>query len=739
MAIVAVVVTVLSYGTLSELGYGMVTAGAAAGAAGSIASQVVGNAIGVQDGFSWKGVALGAIGGVVSAGLGGANILPDTGSAFLNGAMRGALGSTITQGVAVVTGLQDKFSWKSVAASAVSAGVSQGLNSAMQYDPRTQFDFGKSFVSGFGGALVGTVVRGGKISGAQIAADAFGNIIGDALAKANNVPGVVGAKEKARILGYFADGPGTGFSFADDMAMRRASINPMGLPTTSATSNADGLYARNGMDVMDDTTDASGRRVVTVGQDQGPLAAFRSAGMSSAEAQAMYGQALATGQIRRNAMGMPIVLPGQTLYVDLNDVSQAGYGGNAISLESRNRAAIAEEQMRQAAQEATYRNENYGNEGRSRPTYVATTYDDTQRMLNRMWDTPSGQFAKAYYAAGAASVAQPVDGGGFGDSTNHFSNAGANIPLTQAANLAVGATELVIGGAYNQVGRILGGLASIPYTLAGTDAAVGVQEGFAESWNYSPRSDGAQSIMRGLAPVAQRVSNGIQAARDFTAGYIGDGATTVLFAGTQFVLEAGATVTGLRSLGSVSESLLVGKVGTQAFPERSVAYGPRAEGIDILSAKQLALHERLSSASFQGTRAIEAPWGTLSFGDVSALTKATGWEHAVVRLRDGSRMLMRGDASSVSDVLKLDVQRLIVHSHPGDLPYHLMPSARTPSGRVAGDLAYLWEIGQKRSYIVTSGTRAPGIDYWIGSFDNQGYWRALNTPPMMPTGGNVLR
>ncbi|MDN6886173.1 LysM peptidoglycan-binding domain-containing protein [Variovorax sp. CAN2819] len=396
VAVVAIVVTYFTAGALSGpmsaafgatggavTTAGTVAAGAIGGAVGSIASQAVGIAIGAQDGFSWKGVALGAIGGAVSAGLGGANVLPDTGNAFVNGAMRGALGSTITQGVAVVTGLQDKFSWKSVAASAVSAGVSQGLNSAMQYDPKTQFDFGKSFVSGFGGALVGTVVRGGKISGAQIAADAFGNIIGDALAKANNVPGVVGAEEKARILGYFADGPGTGFTFADDMAMRRASINPMGLPTTSVAGNTDGLYARNGMDVMDDTTDASGRRVVTVGQDQGPLAAFRSAGMSSAEAQAMYGQALATGQIRRNAMGMPIVQPGQTLYVDLNDVSQAGYGGNAIGLESRNRAAIAEEQMRQAVQQATYRNENYGNEGyRSMPS-VSASYNDISWLSQR--------------------------------------------------------------------------------------------------------------------------------------------------------------------------------------------------------------------------------------------------------------------------------------------------------------------------------------------------------------------
>ncbi|EJL68946.1 hypothetical protein PMI12_05283, partial [Variovorax sp. CF313] len=232
VAVVAIVVTYFTAGALSGpmsaafgatggavTTAGTVAAGAIGGAVGSIASQAVGIAIGAQDGFSWKGVALGAIGGAVSAGLGGTNVLPDTGNAFINGAMRGALGSTITQGVAVATGLQDKFSWKSVAASAVSAGVSQGLNSAMQYDPKAQFDFGKSFVSGFGGALVGTVVRGGKISGAQIAADAFGNIIGDALAKANNVPGVVGAEEKAHILKYFTDGATTSYSPSADLRL----------------------------------------------------------------------------------------------------------------------------------------------------------------------------------------------------------------------------------------------------------------------------------------------------------------------------------------------------------------------------------------------------------------------------------------------------------------------------------------------------------------------------------------
>lgn len=113
-------------------------------------------------------------------------VLPDTGNAFFNGVIRGAVSSTVTQGIAVVTGLQSKFDWKSVAASAIGGGVAQQLNSAMGYDLKTMpFDFGKSLVSGFGGALTSAVVRGGKVSGAQVAADAFGNIIGDKLAAAN--------------------------------------------------------------------------------------------------------------------------------------------------------------------------------------------------------------------------------------------------------------------------------------------------------------------------------------------------------------------------------------------------------------------------------------------------------------------------------------------------------------------------------------------------------------------------
>lgn len=218
--------------------------------------------------------------------------------------------------------------------------------------------------------------------------------------------------------------------------------------------------------------------------------------------------------------------------------------------------------------------------------------------------------------------------------------------------------------------------------------------------------------------------------------YAGSGDSSYLTSGVgQF---GGATVLTAASILGLDELAFgAGKAGAfvkhqRAFPQRSLEFGPSAKGVSTLTIDQLALHERLSLATFQGTRSVEVPSGTLSFADVAALSSATGWEHAVVRLKDGTRMLVRGGADNVSDVLKLDVRRLVVHSHPGDTLYHLAPSGPM------GDVGYLWRLGQRRSYIVTTGTRSPGIDYWLGTFNDQGYWRALNNPPMMPAGGNVL-
>ncbi|MDE2596480.1 MAG: LysM peptidoglycan-binding domain-containing protein, partial [Sphingomonadales bacterium] len=96
---------------------------------GSVVSQAVGVATGIQEKFSFKAVAMAAVGAAVGGGLSALGDKAGTFGAFINGgewyqvAAKAALSSAITQGVGVATGLQDKFDWAGVAAAGVAAGV----------------------------------------------------------------------------------------------------------------------------------------------------------------------------------------------------------------------------------------------------------------------------------------------------------------------------------------------------------------------------------------------------------------------------------------------------------------------------------------------------------------------------------------------------------------------------------------------------------------------------------------
>lgn len=217
----------LGTGTIAA-SLGTVGTAMVAGAVGSVVSQAVGIGIGAQDGFSWKAVALSAIGSGVSSGLAGAGFLPQTGNVFVDGAIRGAVGNSMTQGIAVVTGLQSSFSWKNVVASAAGAGVGAAINQALgpQALPSGQFGppapgvfddagvFGERLIrgtlSGFGGGLVTSALRGGRINATQVAADAFGNALGNSLAEINtnqDISDAANRTERAQIMRYF-DGSG---------------------------------------------------------------------------------------------------------------------------------------------------------------------------------------------------------------------------------------------------------------------------------------------------------------------------------------------------------------------------------------------------------------------------------------------------------------------------------------------------------------------------------------------------
>jgi hypothetical protein len=132
--VIAIAVTVITKGATTKffasmfqaLGASATTAAAAAtvastvtaAAAGSIVSQTVGVATGIQEKFSWKQVALAARDSLQSGGN-------STYSSVLKTMLVAAARSAVKQGMGVVTGMQDKFSWAAVAAAGVSAGVDQ--------------------------------------------------------------------------------------------------------------------------------------------------------------------------------------------------------------------------------------------------------------------------------------------------------------------------------------------------------------------------------------------------------------------------------------------------------------------------------------------------------------------------------------------------------------------------------------------------------------------------------------
>ena len=149
-------------GTTAVAG-GAIAGGVLAGAAGSIISQGVGVATGLQDKFSWKGVALAGISGGVGGGLGVA--LP--GARFGTAIARGALGSAISQGIGVATGLQSKFDFAGVAVAGVVHGIGAWASASLPghalYNDAGQLTrsatIGNQAMSGAASAVAGAAAR----------------------------------------------------------------------------------------------------------------------------------------------------------------------------------------------------------------------------------------------------------------------------------------------------------------------------------------------------------------------------------------------------------------------------------------------------------------------------------------------------------------------------------------------------------------------------------------------------
>jgi RHS repeat-associated protein len=265
----------------------------------------------------------------------------------------------------------------------------------------------------------------------------------------------------------------------------------------------------------------------------------------------------------------------------------------------------------------------------------------------------------------------------------------------------------IIGGTYftvNGISNAAGGISRIVNTIMGNEKG--------ETWNF--------------------VKNGCNAlSPDYgEALYLGTQIPGMVYGGYQLAQTGAKLYRSWNASRALANVLDDASNGTAIIP-RNQGFGISAKGVEILNSKQLALHEKLIHSTDIGGVPLKP--GEIGFGDVAALTRATGLEHGVVRLNSGERLLIRGTSKNIPIAGKLDVKRLIVHSHPGETPYTLLPSGIrgvTSKGKIVsgGDIEYLWGLGQRYSYIVTSGTGRVGVPYWLGKFDNEGFWYGINTP-----------
>ncbi|HYF19036.1 MAG TPA: hypothetical protein VEA40_14295, partial [Ramlibacter sp.] len=228
-----------------------------------------------------------AIGSGISANL------PLAGGTAGGAMARVGVASALTQEIGVVTGLQRKFDWRGVAASALGAGLGFEVGEALGL-PRHGFPggmapgefLGKSFVKGMAAGLTTAVARGGKVSVQQVAVDAFGNALGSGLAAVVSRPNYTAEEaagdyahennRSASAAALNASAGGNAYTggevWAADVAARRAA-NPVYRAPIIEDGMLGGLDDVNGMDLQSDQYRAP--RTYTVQRGDNPASIGR--------------------------------------------------------------------------------------------------------------------------------------------------------------------------------------------------------------------------------------------------------------------------------------------------------------------------------------------------------------------------------------------------------------------------------------------------------------------------------
>lgn len=146
--------------------------------------SAVGLATGTIDRFSWSGVAMGAIGSAAGVAAGG---MVGRAVTLSNVVARSTLGSALTQGAALATGLQQKFNWQGVAAAAVGGAAGYGMQAGLS-DLGVKFgsttfanQVGYGTAAGLANGVVQAAVFQQRPNWSAIAVNSFGSALGEAV------------------------------------------------------------------------------------------------------------------------------------------------------------------------------------------------------------------------------------------------------------------------------------------------------------------------------------------------------------------------------------------------------------------------------------------------------------------------------------------------------------------------------------------------------------------------------
>jgi len=184
-------------GSAGGISMGFGTAFAASiigGAVGSAASQLTGMAFGVLDKFSWRQVAVGGLTAGATAGVGGFLSAAQPGSwaevasaalqrkDFVGHSLKGVFSYGTSQAVGRVAGMDTSFSWRDLAASAVGSAAAGTVGNTSVFEGLTELT--RSTITGQLGAFASAKIKdqwfgGRSVNYGQVAADAFGNALGN--------------------------------------------------------------------------------------------------------------------------------------------------------------------------------------------------------------------------------------------------------------------------------------------------------------------------------------------------------------------------------------------------------------------------------------------------------------------------------------------------------------------------------------------------------------------------------